>query len=71
MMGCLKKGMINSAFTISGLLQNNRSIQEDPPLKKGIGLSINWVYPVVEVKETSSLPASEFTSPVHQFLQEA
>ena len=47
------------------MLQNIRSIQEDLPIKKGVSLSINWVYPAVVVKETNSLPAFEFTSPIH------
>ena len=57
---------IPHSLTIAGLLQNVRSIQEYPPLIKWVGLSINWVYPAVEVKESKFLPA--FTSPAHQFL---
>ena len=41
--------------------------QEDPPIKKIVGLSMNWVYPAMGVKESISLPAFEFISPAHQF----
>ena len=44
--------MVDSAFTVSGLLQNIRSIQEDPPLKN----------------ESNSVPVFELTSPAHQLL---
>ena len=52
----------------SGLLQNIRSIQEHPPLKKWVGLLINWVYPAVEVKVSNSLPAFESISAAHQLV---
>ena len=68
MTACLKKRMIDSTFTISGLLQNIKSIQEDLPLIKWVNLWINWVYSAVEVKESNSVPAFELTCVAHQFL---
>ena len=53
------------------MLQNIRSIQEHPPLKKWVGLSINWVYPAVEVKVSNSLPAFESISAAHQLVHPA
>ena len=50
------------------MLQNIRPIQEDPPLKKCVGLSISWVCAALEVKESNSLAAFEFASLAHQFL---
>ena len=44
--------MVDSAFTVSDLLQNIRSIQEDPSLKN----------------ESNSVPVFELTSPAHQLL---
>ena len=35
-------------------------------LKKWVSLS--WVYPAVEVKESNSLPVFEFTTTAHKFL---
>ena len=54
------------SITNSGLLQNIRSMQDDPPLKKWVGLSINWEYPAVDVKASNSLPTLVVMSPDHQ-----
>lgn len=51
------------------MLQNTGSIRKDPPLKKGLSLFINCIYPTVEVKVAKSLSA--FESAVHQLLHPA
>ena len=63
-----KKRMVKSTFSISGLLQNIRSIQEYPPIKIWVNLSINLVSPVLEVKDSNSLPVFEFASSAHHSL---
>ena len=63
MMAFLKRGMVDSAFAnYSNLLRNIRSIQENLPIKKWVGLPMNWVYPSMKVK---------WLPPPHQFLHEA
>lgn len=51
------------------MLQNTGSIQKDPPIKKGLSLFINCIYPTVEVKVSKSL--STFESAVQQLLHPA
>ena len=63
-----KEWSIPYALISYGLLQNMRLIQEHPPLKKWVGLSINWVYPAFEVKVSNSFPAFESISAVHQLV---
>ena len=33
-----------------------------------VGLSINWLYPVVEFNDSNSLPVFEHASSTHQFV---
>ena len=47
------------------MLQNIRSIKEHPPLKTLVGLSINGLYPAVEVKVSHSF---ESISAAHELV---
>ena len=69
MIACLKKEIVDSAFTNYFKLVTNYQINTRRfATQKGVSLSINWEYPAVEATMTNSLPAFEFTSPVHKFL---
>ena len=69
MMACPKKRMVDSAFTISGLLQNIRSI-EDPSLKKWVNLSNEYILWWM-LKSLILCQRFKFTSPAHYFLHVA
>ena len=62
MIACLKKEIVDSAFTNYFKLVTNYQINTRRfATQKGVSLSINWEYPAVEAKMTNSLPAFEFT----------